>query len=110
MDTSSKIRYAEAAKADKIRYSSRRMLTSHHNRWLRPKSLTSGKREYSVDGLRKPKKKRAEISKEYKKTGTSVSDAIKGVEEYMSKNKCYEKHIKACKFNPEPPNYDGNWW
>jgi len=26
----------------------------------------------------------------------------------MSKNKCYEKHVKACTFNPEPPCYDGS--
>ena len=113
MDLSSKIRYAEMAKADKIRYSEQMDAYKPSQPVIKTEiPSTSVEKETTplADIEKAEKKKRAEIRKEYKKTrGIACPFACFGCKkEYMSKNKCYEKHIKACKFNPEPPNYDGS--
>ena len=113
MDLSSKIRYAEMAKADKIRYFEE-MDAYKSSQPVIDTEIPARSAEKETTPLaaieKAEKKKRAEIRKEYKKSrGIACPFACFGCKkEYMSKNKCYQKHIKACTFNPEPPNYDGS--
>ena len=109
IEPSLKEHYEQIAASDKLRYAEE--MKSYNEYKSKTETTEAVSTPESADESAKAeKKKRAQIRKEYKKTrGIACPFACFGCKkEYMSKNKCYEKHIKACKFNPEPPCYDGS--
>jgi hypothetical protein len=114
IEPSLKEHYEQIADSDKIRYA--KEMKAYKDYTLKAEATTVVSTPESSDteeqSVKAENKKRAQIRKEYKKArGIACLFACHGCKnEYMSKNKFYENHIKICKLNPnpEPPCYDGS--
>ena len=120
IEPSLKEHYEQIAESDKMRYA--KEMKAYKDYTLKAEATpvvsstdvvsTPESSDTEEQSVKAENKKRAQIRKEYKKArGIACPFACFGCKnEYMSKNKFYENHIKICKINPnpEPPCYDGS--